>query len=157
MIFFLLFLQSLGGLTNATYTYFAKESVNGLHNAPYPQYVILLSGAARVTVSRREVQRSHFVSSRSTYTRTSLSSVIPSPNLSKLPNDTAVEEFSVGVMNIATDLPSESDHGHLTTWAANTAVIQAPFNNSTGPIHTVIHQGPCKKENFYFTNGTADP
>lgn len=74
----------------------------------------------------------------------------------KLPNDTAVETFSAGVMNIAKDLPLESN-GHLTTWSANTAVIQAPFNNSTGPFHQVIHQGPCRKENFYFTNGTLDP
>ncbi|KAE8225497.1 hypothetical protein CF319_g1751 [Tilletia indica] len=39
---------SLGNLSNGTYTHFSKSSPGTPHNAPYPQYVFLLSGSLTI-------------------------------------------------------------------------------------------------------------
>ncbi|KAJ7680949.1 hypothetical protein DFH06DRAFT_432733 [Mycena polygramma] len=105
----------LGGTGNSSYALFTQLSVAGLHNAPAPQYVIILTGQGELS--------------------------FPSANLS---DSTLGGNYTLlaGDILIAADTAGVSARGHNSVWQAGTSVLQMPFAGAV-PSHTVLHEGGC--------------
>ncbi|KAF7289061.1 hypothetical protein HMN09_01354300 [Mycena chlorophos] len=109
----------IGATANtSSYAMFTQESDSGLHNAPAPQYVFLLTG----------------------------SGVLSFP-VSLDPTDPTLRgNYTVraGDILIAVDVAAVSARGHNSVWQAGTSVLQMPFVGS-GPEYVKLYDGGCKE------------
>ncbi|KAJ7708996.1 hypothetical protein B0H17DRAFT_851817, partial [Mycena rosella] len=105
----------LGGAGNSSYSLFTALSNSGLHTAPAPQYVMILTGTGEIS--------------------------LPSSDPS---NSTLSGNYTVvaGDILIAIDTAAVSSRGHNSVWQAGTSVLQMPFSGDI-PSHVVLHDGGC--------------
>ncbi|KAF7502496.1 hypothetical protein GJ744_005653 [Endocarpon pusillum] len=105
------------GQGNATsYGLIPPRFNGGLHNAPAIQWVAFTAGEA----------------------------VVSFPNSSA---EATIHGGRNGLI-LAADIASVSTYGHITMYPSNrsTVVIQIPLANNKVPEHTVLYEGPCRKE-----------
>ena len=105
--------------STVAYAVFPPHGDAGLHNAMNPQWIVVLSGLARVS--------------------------IPSPNS----NTSYVQSVDIGPGQIAlaTDTANVSIKGHESTWPTGQPTTSLMLNAdfSQIPLHKVLHRGGCTK------------
>ncbi|KAJ6568356.1 small secreted protein [Mycena vulgaris] len=106
----------LGATGNSSYSLFTQLTNAGLHNAPAPQYVMIMTGKGELS--------------------------FPSTN-SEDQSLSGNYTLSAGDILMAADIASLSARGHNTVWQAGTAVLQMPFAGDI-PSHVVLYDGGCK-------------
>lgn len=110
----------LGRATDLSYTVFPANTTGGLHHAPRVQFVVFMSGLARVT--------------------------LPSPTGDTL----AIRGGGRNSVIVAADTADVSGLGHRTDYpsGAATAVLQVPLLAGRLGMarHAVLHQGPCTEK-----------
>ncbi|KAJ6525129.1 hypothetical protein B0H19DRAFT_971502 [Mycena capillaripes] len=107
----------LGGTGDSSYSLFTQLTNTGLHNAPAPQYVMMMTGIGELS--------------------------FPSAD----PADTTLSgNYTVhtGDILIAVDTADVSTRGHNSVWQAGTSALQMPFSGDV-PSHVVLHEGGCKR------------
>ncbi|KAJ7053707.1 small secreted protein [Mycena amicta] len=109
----------LGATGNGSYSLFTQHTDAGLHNAPAPQYVVLLTGRGVL----------------------SFPSADPADSDSTLSGNYTV---SAGDILIAMDVVGTSVRGHNSVWQAGTSTLQMPFAGEV-PEHVVLYDGGCQK------------
>ncbi|KAJ7203559.1 hypothetical protein GGX14DRAFT_461470 [Mycena pura] len=107
----------LGATGESSYSLFTEHTNAGLHNAPAPQYVMILTGSGELS--------------------------FPSANLSD-PTLSGNYTMNTGDILIAADTADTSLRGHNSVWQAGTSVLQMPFAGN-GPSHVVLHSGGCRE------------
>ncbi|KAJ7483283.1 hypothetical protein FB451DRAFT_1129183 [Mycena latifolia] len=108
---------NLGATGNSNYSLYTVFTDAGLHHAPAPQYVIILTGAGELS--------------------------FPSADLSEWSlggNYTLV----AGDILIAADTAAVSTTGHNSVWQAGTSTLQMPFAGDI-PSHVVLYDGGCAR------------
>ncbi|KAJ6568355.1 hypothetical protein DFH09DRAFT_1155186 [Mycena vulgaris] len=107
----------LGGTGNSSYSLFTQFTNAGLHNAPVPQYVMIMTGTGELSFPSADISDSTL-----------------SGNYTLIAGD----------ILIAVDLAGVSLRGHNSVWQAGTSVLQMPFSGDV-PAHVVLHDGGCKR------------
>ncbi|KAF5337437.1 hypothetical protein D9758_017169 [Tetrapyrgos nigripes] len=110
--------SNLGALGNSSYDLFTELTNAGLHNAPAPQYVIILRGQGEL----------------------SFPSADPA-NVTLTGNYT----LHAGDILIVQDTAELSFRGHNSVWQPGTSTLQLPFASGAAPEHVVLHEGGCKR------------
>ncbi|KAJ7605344.1 hypothetical protein FB45DRAFT_879599 [Roridomyces roridus] len=108
----------LGATTNtSSYALFTQLTNAGLHNAPAPQYVIVLTGEGELSFPSADPADSSLTGN---YT------------------------LSAGDILMAVDTADTSTRGHNTVWQAGSSALQMPFDGPV-PNHVVLHDGGCER------------
>ncbi|KAJ7838964.1 hypothetical protein B0H13DRAFT_1650441 [Mycena leptocephala] len=110
----------LGGTGASSYSLFTQLTNAGLHNAPAPQYVMIMTGSGELS--------------------------FPSAD----PADTTLSgNYTVhtGDILIAVDTADVSTRGHNSVWQAETSALQMPFSGGV-PSHVVLHEGGCRRSHL---------
>ncbi|KAJ6616998.1 hypothetical protein B0H10DRAFT_2218980 [Mycena sp. CBHHK59/15] len=107
----------LGATGNSSYSLFTQLTNAGLHNAPAPQYVMIMTGRGELS----------FPSAKAS-----------DPTLSG--NYTLL----AGDILIAVDTANVSKRGHNSVWQAGTTALQMPFAGAV-PSHIVLYNGGCRR------------
>ncbi|KAJ7498059.1 hypothetical protein B0H11DRAFT_1998465 [Mycena galericulata] len=107
----------LGATGNSSYALFTQWTNAGLHNAPAPQYVMIMTGSGELS--------------------------FPSANSSD-PTLGGNYTLLAGDILIAVDTADVSAKGHNSVWQPGTSVLQMPFAGDA-PGHVVLYEGGCER------------
>ncbi|KAJ7132409.1 hypothetical protein C8R44DRAFT_774001 [Mycena epipterygia] len=107
----------LGATENSSYSLFTQLTDSGLHNAPAPQYVLIMTGRGELSFPTADPA---------------------DPTLGG--NYTLL----AGDILIAVDTTAVSARGHNSVWQAGTTALQMPFAGEV-PSHVVLHEGGCAR------------
>ncbi|KAJ7147588.1 small secreted protein [Mycena crocata] len=105
----------LGATSNSSYSLFTQFTNAGLHNAPAPQYVFIMTGQGELSFPSADPEDSTL-----------------SGNYTLLAGD----------ILIAVDTAAVSARGHNSVWQPGTTALQMPFAGDV-PSHSVLHDGGC--------------
>ncbi|THV02316.1 hypothetical protein K435DRAFT_852963 [Dendrothele bispora CBS 962.96] len=108
----------LGATGNSSWAMFTQLTNAGLHTAPAPQYVMIMTGRGELSFPSSD------------------------PNDDTLSGNYTLE---AGDILIAQDTSDVSEKGHNSVWQPGTSVLQMPFVSGIAPEHVVLHDGGCER------------